>query len=119
MSKILITYVAPAIAVVFCIIFQLTNAAGPVPIYGEDSKPVGLPLEGQKIIVGILTILIFIFMALEWFTPEVLLFSSLIVCLLLQILTLPETLAGMFHYTRSAAFSQNPFIILLNLRLLK
>jgi hypothetical protein len=95
MTKLLSTYIVPALAVVFFVILQLTNAAGPVPIYGEDSKPVGLTIEGQKVIVGILTILIFVFMALEWFTPEVLLFSSLIICLLLQILTLPEALSGM------------------------
>lgn len=86
------------------VLFSIGNAAdAPPPIYGEDSKPVGLTLESQKIIVGILTIMIFVLMAAELFTPEVLLFSSLIICLLLQILTLPETLAGesfMLWYSR-------------------
>lgn len=67
----------------------------PTPIYGKDSEPVGLTEEQQQIVVGILTILIFVFMALEWFTPEVLLLSALIITLLLQILTLPEALSGM------------------------
>ena len=66
----------------------------PIPIYGEGSAPVGLTQGSQQIIVAILTIFIFLFMAMEMFSPVTLLFSALIICLMLQILTLPETLAG-------------------------
>eukprot|EP01032_Pedospumella_encystans_P019222 gene19222-21859_t len=65
-----------------------------IPIYGEDSKPVGLSQDAAQSIVGILTLMIFVFLVLEWATPEVLLLSALIICMLLQILTLPETLSG-------------------------
>lgn len=65
-----------------------------IPIYGEDSKPVGLSQDVAQSIVGILTLMIFVFLVLEWATPEVLLLSALIICMLLQILTLPETLSG-------------------------
>ncbi len=70
------------------------SAVQSVPIYGEDSKPVGLSQDAAQSIVGILTLMVFVFLVLEWATPEVLLLSSLIICMLLQILTLPETLSG-------------------------
>lgn len=70
--------------------------AAPIPIYGEDSKPVGLTEDAAQSIVGVLTIMIFVLMAMELCTPEVLLLSSLIICLLLQILTLPEALSGIY-----------------------
>lgn len=63
-------------------------------IYGEDAKPVGLTQNSAQIIVGILIISIFTLLALEYFTPEVLLLSSLIIVLLLEILTLPQALEG-------------------------
>lgn len=73
---------------------MLKTADSAIGIYGEDAKPVGLSQDDSQIVVGVLTILIFVFMALEWFTPEVLLLSSLIITLLLEILTLPEALSG-------------------------
>lgn len=84
----------PLCVIMLGALIQWTSAADPVPIYGEDSNPVGLTIESQKIIVAILTIMIFVLMAFEVTTPEVVLFSSLVICLLLQILTLPETLSG-------------------------
>lgn len=93
--KISIKYLA-ALMVALGVLSEVALASSPpVPIYGEDSAPVGLTKESQQIIVGIITILIFVFMAMEMFSPVTLLFSSLIICMMLQILTLPETLAGM------------------------
>ena len=74
--------------------FLLTTVDSAIGIYGEDAKPVGLSVDDSQIVVGVLTVLIFVFMALEWFTPEVLLLTSLIIVLLLEILTLPEALSG-------------------------
>lgn len=79
------------LAVLAAFAFRTVQSDG---IYGEDAKPVGLSQDASQIIVGVLTLLIFVFMALEWFTPEVLLLSSLIITLLLEILTLPEALSG-------------------------
>jgi len=84
----------PILVVLFGIGLSVANAATPVPIYGEDSKPVGLTEDAAQSIVGVLTIMIFVLMAAELCTPEVLLLSALIICLLLQILTLPEALSG-------------------------
>ena len=85
----------PLLLVVLSALCQLAGASStPTPIYGEGSAPVGLTKESQQIIVGILTILIFVFMAMEKFSPVTLLFASLIICMMLQILTLPETLSG-------------------------
>ena len=80
------------------------SASTPTPIYGKNSEPVGLTEEQQQIVVGVLTILIFVFMALEWFTPEVLLLSALIITLLLQILTLPDALSGMHSVINQPSF---------------
>lgn len=65
-----------------------------LPIYGEGSKPVGLSKDAAQCVVGVLILTIFALMAMELCTPQVLLLSSLIICLLLQILTLTEALAG-------------------------
>lgn len=81
----------PVLVVLAGLVFSAVQA---VPIYGEDSKPVGLTQDAAQIIVGVLTVMIFVLMATELFTPEVLLLTSLIICLLLQILTLPEALSG-------------------------
>ena len=71
----------------------------PTPIYGKDSEPVGLTEEQQQIVVGILTILIFVFMALEWFTPEVLLLSALIIPLRLFQVCNPMSICGYCEHT--------------------
>lgn len=76
--------------------FLLKITDGAIGIYGEDAEPVGLSVNDSQIVVGVLTILIFVFMALEWFTPEVLLLTALIITLLLEILTLPEALSGKY-----------------------
>lgn len=77
-------------------------------IYGEDAKPVGLTEDSAQIIVGLLTIAIFVLMALEWFTPEVLLLSSLIIVLLLEILTLPQALSGNMQLTVGLTCNTSP-----------
>ena len=82
---------APILLALFGVWLSVVQA---VPIYGEDSKPVGLTEDAAQSIVGVLTIMIFVLMAAELCTPEVLLLTSLIICLLLQILTLPEALSG-------------------------
>jgi hypothetical protein len=92
------THLFIACAVVLGVLGSLASAADPPPpIYGEDSKPVGLTLDSQKIIVGVLTIMIFVCMVLNVASPEVVMFTALIICLLLQILTLPETLSGKYN----------------------
>ena len=52
-------------------------------------------LWGRMLVVPYLLIFfIFAFLATEMYSPQVLLLSALIITLLLQILTLPEALAG-------------------------
>lgn len=87
-------YVVSTIIIMLGGLVHYVSGADPVPIYGEDSQPVGLTIESQKIIVGILIIMIFALLVMELFKPEVLLFATLIVCIVLQILTLPEALSG-------------------------
>lgn len=94
-----------AVAVLLGVLATLNSASAVTSIYGEDAKGVGLTLDSQQIIVGILVILIIVLMAVEIFAPEVLLFGALVICLLLEILTLPEALSGIvfnvycFHFS--------------------
>ena len=83
--------------VLLCSLIQIGYSGSTAPIYGEDSKPVGLTMESQQIIVGILIIMIFVCMAFEWATPAVVLLTALLITLLLQILQLPEALSGMLN----------------------
>ena len=62
-------------------------------IYG-DAQPVYISKVNQQIMCGILTILLFVFMALEVLSPEVLFLIALVILLLTQVLTLTETLSG-------------------------
>lgn len=82
--------------ILFVLIEIFVGTSYAVGIYGEDAKPVGLTEDSSQIVVGVLTIMIFVLMALEWVTPEVLLLTALIITLLLEILTLPEALSGNF-----------------------
>jgi hypothetical protein len=64
-----------------------------ISIY-QNNESVNIPQVGQQAIVGALTILLFILMALEFLSPEVLFMIALIIVMLCQILTLGETLSG-------------------------
>ena len=63
-------------------------------IYGNGVPSVQLSEKDQQIMCGVMTILLFVFMALELLSPEVLFLLALIVLMLTQVLTLTETLSG-------------------------
>lgn len=62
-------------------------------IYG-DYEPIELDPDVQQGIVGCLTAVVFILMAFEVGSPEVLFLAILMIVTFLQILTLPEALSG-------------------------
>lgn len=67
----------------------------PIPnIYGKNDM-IMLSKDEQQGIVGALTILLFIFMAMEITGPEVLFLIALMIVTLAQILTLTDALSGM------------------------
>lgn len=62
-------------------------------IYG-DYDPIELTQTAQQVIVGVLTILLFICMAMELTGPEVLFLIALMIVTLAQILTISDALSG-------------------------
>ena len=62
-------------------------------IYGSAAT-VMMTEQEQQIMCGVITILIFIFMALEILSPEVLFLIALVILILTQVLTLTEALSG-------------------------
>ncbi len=63
-------------------------------IYGEHAPEKKLTPEEQQGIVATLTILLFVLMAMEITSPEVLFLIALIIVIMCEILTLKEGLAG-------------------------
>jgi hypothetical protein len=65
-------------------------------IYGnyEPSKEDKLTPEQQQAVVGTLTCLIFVLMATEITSPEVLFLIALVIVIMCEIITLKEGLAG-------------------------
>ncbi len=66
-----------------------------ISIYLENES-VYISQTGQQAIVGTLTIMLFILMALEFLSPEILFMIALIIVMLCQILTMAETLSGKY-----------------------
>lgn len=66
----------------------------PIHIYG-DKEPVFLTKDVQQIIVGVLTILLFVLMAVEFLAPEVLFLIALMIVTGCQIITLTQAFAGL------------------------
>jgi hypothetical protein len=60
-----------------------------------DNKDIVISETGQQILTGCLTIVLFIGMAFEFLSPEVLFMNALIILMLCQILSLSETLSGL------------------------
>ena len=58
----------------------------------------------QQILCGTMTILLFVLMALEVLSPEVLFLIAIIILMLTQILTLTETLSGKQIFWKSYIF---------------
>ena len=72
-----------------------TKPVAPIPnIYGKNQM-IALSPDEQQGLVGALTILLFILMAMEITGPEVLFLIALMIVTLAQILTLTEALSGM------------------------
>lgn len=65
----------------------------PIHIYG-DKPAVFLTQKAQQGVVGALTVLLFILMALEFLAPEVLFLIALMIVTGCQIITLPQAFAG-------------------------
>jgi hypothetical protein len=63
-------------------------------LYDESSLSWSLGVEVSQAVVGVITAVVFLLMALEWVAPEVLLFSALVLTLLLRIISLAEALSG-------------------------
>ncbi len=63
-------------------------------IYGDHAPEKKLTPEEQQGIVATLTILLFVLMAMEITSPEVLFLIALIIVIMCEILTLKEGLAG-------------------------
>ncbi len=63
-------------------------------IYPNSETGVDLTDDAKKGIVGTLIILIFLVMAFELVPPDIAFFVGLIIVMITQILTLPDTLAG-------------------------
>jgi hypothetical protein len=63
-------------------------------IYGDYAPEKKLTDQEQQGIVATLTILLFVFMAMEITSPEVLFLIALIIVIMCEILTLKEGLAG-------------------------
>ncbi len=81
------------------LLFSITGAYGATgSIYGDHAPEEKLPETAQQAIVGTLTILLFVLMALELTSPEVLFLIALIIVILCEILTIKEGLAGMILY---------------------
>jgi hypothetical protein len=59
-----------------------------------DHKDIYISEDGQQILTGTLTIALFIFMAFEILSPEILFMIALIILMLCQVLSLSETLSG-------------------------
>ena len=59
-----------------------------------DNPSIMMSTTAKQAIVGTLTILLFVLMALEFLAPEVLFMIALIITMLCQILTIQETLSG-------------------------
>lgn len=53
--------------------------------------------SAQQVVVALLTILLFVFMVLETLAPEVLFLIALVFIMLCQILTISETLSGIYY----------------------
>lgn len=70
------------------------TAAKTKSIYGDHAPEEPLPETAQQAIVGTLTILLFVLMAMELTSPEVLFLIALIIVILCEILTIKEGLAG-------------------------
>jgi hypothetical protein len=68
----------------------------PVQIYGVQPA-VFLSHTAQQIIVATLTILLFILMAIEFLSPEILFLIALMIVTGCQIITQSEALAGIFE----------------------
>ena len=64
-------------------------------IYGDSIDPVGLSSEAQQAILGVMTIGLFAGMLFEFKPPEILFLGAVMVCTILQILTLSQALSGM------------------------
>ncbi len=62
-------------------------------IYNEQPR-VGMPLDDQKMLVASLIILLFVSMAAEISSPEVLFLIALMILCLAQVLSLADTLSG-------------------------
>ncbi len=86
------------------VLFAAALAMLPIPavqaathIYG-DNEPITMTEKEQQGLVATLTVLLFILMALDFTGPEVLFLIALMILCLTQILTLPETLSGLYRY---------------------
>ncbi len=97
---------SPSISAVPSISFKPTvKPSSAKPTAGKPTRAptIGIYLENENVyitqmdqqaIVGSLTILLFIFMAMEILSPEILFMIALIIIMLCQILTMAETLSG-------------------------
>ncbi len=63
-------------------------------IYPNSETGVDLTDDAKKGIVGTLIIVIFLVMAFEIVPPDIAFFVGLVIVMMTQILTLPDTLAG-------------------------
>lgn len=70
----------------------------PIHIYGNQPA-VYLTQQTQQIIVGVLTILLFILMAIEFLAPEVLFLIALMIVTGCQIISLNQAFAGKLNTT--------------------
>jgi hypothetical protein len=66
-------------------------------IYG-DQPNVGMSIEAQQSLVGALTIILFVLMAVEFLSPEILFLIALMILCLAQVLNITDTLSGMRKY---------------------
>ena len=85
-------------------LIQPTHATSVKSIYGDHASDEPLPETAQQAIVGTLTILLFVFMAMELTSPEVLFLIALIIVILCEILTIKEGLAGKLFLRISYTF---------------
>ena len=69
-------------------------------IYGNGVEPVQLSEKQQQIMCAVMTVMLFILMAMEVLSPEVLFMLALIVLMLTQVLTLSETLSGIITFSK-------------------
>ncbi len=74
--------------------FLVNAATAEESIYGDHAPEKKLTPEEQQAIVATLTILLFVLMAMEITSPEVLFLIALIIVIMCEILTLKEGLAG-------------------------